>query len=175
MAVSLLTTSLLAKADPYLVELVVFSQPDAQLVPSAPLEQDWEAQSIKLDDTARSDVRSIDPVRYQLTDDVQKLESHGYQVKLHQAWIQPADTNLSVAVHQGASLETDVPLYPTQGLVSLEEEPLTAHVTLWLNHITSHLDEPVSERLQTTRRLRLNETQYLDHKSMGALIRISRP
>lgn len=64
-------------------------------------------------------------------------------------------------------------LYPVQGLVSLDTDPLSARVTLWLNHATAA--EPVSERLQTTRRLRLDETHYLDHRSLGALIRISQP
>lgn len=177
LAATLFATSLLVQAEEYVVELLVFSQPGAQLMPAANPGHDWAERAVALDETVRSDVRSLDSSRHQLENDARKLENNGYQIKLHRAWTQPADEFLSVAVHQGESLAayTEDPLYPVQGLVSLDREPLTAKVTLWLNHTGPSMAEPVSERLQTTRRLRLGETHYLDHRSLGALIRVSRP
>lgn len=172
---ALLATSLIAQAEQYLVELLVFSQPGAQLVPASAPGDDWSDKAVVLEETARSDIRAIDPLRHQLEGDARKLESNGYQIKLHQAWLQPADAQLNVAVRQGHTLAATQgeQLYPAQGLISLSDNPLSAKVTLWLNHATAA--EPVSERLQVSRRLRLDETHYLDHRSLGALIRVSRP
>lgn len=175
LATALLTGSLLAEAQEYLVELLVFSQPGAQLTPAAGPGTDWDERATALDDTVRGDIRSIDPTRHRLDSDARKLESNGYEIRFHRAWTQPAHPHLSVAVREGQPM-TDAGgdlLYPVQGLVSLDTDPLSARVTLWLNHATAA--EPVSERLQTTRRLRLDETHYLDHRSLGALIRISQP
>lgn len=175
LAAVLLSSSLLAQAQEYLVELVVFSQPGAQLLPAALPGHDWADRATELDETVRGDVRSIDPGRHQLDGDARKLQNNGYQIRMHRAWTQPADGYLSVAVKDGENLAAinEDPLYPVQGLVTLDGDPLTARVTLWLNHATGAA--PVSERLQTTRRLRLDETHYLDHRSLGALIRVSRP
>lgn len=175
LAAALLSSSLLTHAEEYLVELVVFSQPGAQLMPAAAPGHDWADGANDLDETARGDVRSIDASRHQLDNEVRKLQNNGYQIKLHRAWTQPVDGYLSVAVKQGESLAAanEDALYPVQGLVSLDSDPLTAKVTLWLNHATGAA--PVSERLQTARRLRPGETHYLDHRSLGALIRVSRP
>ncbi|GGI94908.1 CsiV family protein [Halopseudomonas pertucinogena] len=175
MAALLLCTGLHAYAQDYLVELVVFGQPGAQLVPAALPGADWADRAVLLDEGFNDEVRALAPHRHQLEAEARKLESSGYQIKLHRAWQQPADSHLSVAVHQGQSLATadGQLLYPAQALVSLSDTPLTARVTLWLYHATAA--EPVSERLQVTRSLRLDQTHYLDHRSLGALIRVTRP
>ncbi|SDS39023.1 Peptidoglycan-binding protein, CsiV [Halopseudomonas litoralis] len=176
MTLTLLACSALAQAQ-YLVEVLVFSQPGAQIVPGASPEYSWDQQAVSLDDTTRSDVRSIDRTRYRLDSQASKLESKGYTIRLHRAWTQPTESGLTVALHQGNSLtgSNADPLYPVQGLISLDGEPLTAKVTFWLNHASEAMAEPISERLQSTRRLRVNEVHYLDHNSMGLLIHISQP
>lgn len=176
LAMALLSFSALAQAQ-YLVEVVVFSQPGASIVPGAPPEHDWDQRAVSLEDTTRTDVRYIDESRYSLDSQVEKLTAQGYQIKLHRAWTQPAEAGISVAVRDGSNLTEAAgeSLYPVQGLVTLHDEPLTAAVSFWLNQAGGNMAEPVSERLHMTRRLRLNEVHYLDHKSMGMLIRISRP
>lgn len=175
-ALTLLSCSAMAQAQ-YLVEVVVFSQPGAQIVPGASPEHDWDWQAISLDATTRSDVRNIDRTRYSLDSQVSKLEAKGYTIRLHRAWTQPAESGLRVALHEGDKLAAPNgdSLYPVQGVVSLDGDPLTANVTFWLNHAGESMAEPISERLHSTRRLRVNEVHYLDHKSMGLLVRISQP
>src|SRR5690606_21640824 len=51
LATALLTGSLLAEAQEYLVELLVFSQPGAQLTPAAGPGMDWDERATALDDT----------------------------------------------------------------------------------------------------------------------------
>lgn len=171
----LLCASLPAKAQEYMIELVVFGQPGAQLVPAALPDPDWADRAVLLDGGFNDQVRAVDSHRHQLEAEARKLESSGYQIKLHRAWQQPADSHLSVALHEGPALVTadGQQLYPAQALVSLSDTPLAARVTLWLNHPTAA--DPVSERLHVTRNLRLDQTHYLDHRSLGALIRVTRP
>lgn len=175
-ALIMLTCSTLAQAQ-YLVEVLVFSQPGAQIVPGASPEYDWDQQAVSLGETTRSDVRSIDRTRYRLDNQADKLNAKGYTIRLHRAWTQPAESGLTIALHEGSNMASpnENALYPVQGLISLDGEPLTAKVTFWLNHASEAMAEPISERLQSTRRLRVNEIHYLDHKSMGLLIHISQP
>lgn len=176
LALAVLAFSALAKAD-HIVEVVVFSQPGAPVVAGVPPDHDWDRNAVSLHDTARRDVRSIDKSRYTLDSQAEKLANNGYEIKLHQAWIQPADKGMTVAVHDdnNISIINNALLYSAQGLVTLKDEPLIAAVSFWLNMANTDQGELVSERLHMTRRLRLNEVHYLDHKSMGMLIRISRP
>lgn len=155
----------------YQVEVVIFSQPSAQLTPGTPPSYAWADQATLLSETARSDVRSLDSSRHRLSSDASKLSSQGYKVVLHQAWTQSDDSNLVVAIHEGQEMGG---IYPVQALVRLgRERLLEVDVTAWINNQTQN-GEMVSERLKQIRRLRLDETHYLDHQSMGMLIRISR-
>lgn len=155
----------------YQVEVVIFSQPSAQLTPGTPPSYDWADQATLLSETARSDVRQLDSSRHRLSSDAGKLSSQGYKVVLHQAWTQPDDGHLVVAVHEGQDMDG---VYPVQALVRLDRKRLLeVDVTAWLNSQTQN-QEIVSERIKQIRRLRLDETHYLDHQSMGMLIRVSR-
>ncbi|HDZ57555.1 MAG TPA: hypothetical protein ENI17_03890 [Pseudomonas xinjiangensis] len=154
----------------YIVEVVLFSQPGAQIVGARSPEPNWADQAVLLDSTARSDVRRIDASRHQLSDQARQLSGRGYQIVMHKAWTQPADDGLTVAVRE----ESQNGRNAAQGLVSLSQTAaMEADVSFWINHLTSAETEPVSELLRQTRRLRLGETHYLDHQSMGLLIKVS--
>lgn len=176
MTLALLAFSTVTRAE-HIVEVVVFSQPGAPVVAGAPPDHDWDRNAVSLQDTTRQDVRRIDKSRYTLDSQAEKLAANGYDIKLHQAWIQPADAGMTVAVHSDTNIPTinQGLTYPVQGLVTIKDEPLTAAVSFWLNKVNGDQGELISERLHMTRRLRLNEIHYLDHKSMGMLIQISRP
>lgn len=169
-ALLLAGSSLFAQAqETYIVEVVLFSQPGAQIVAGPTPDPEWDADAASLDSTTRSEIRPIDRSRYSLDEKAAQLTRQGYKVSMHKAWTQPANGS-TVAVHEG---EGDW-IYSAQGLVSLSQErPLETEVTFWINHATAGA-EPVSERLQQRRRLRLEETHYLDHQSMGMLIRVMR-
>jgi len=170
------TFALAQSADEYLVEVVFFGQPSSPIVAGTPPDLDWADSAIKLDETARSDVRTIDPTRFQLDQDARKLEQKGYQIYLHQAWSQPLDNNLDVALSKG---QADNGIYPVQGLVNLSQDKLLEiAVSFWRNRSASEVQMSgaslVSENLHQRRALRLNETHYLDHQSLGMLVRVSR-
>ncbi|MFO7706479.1 MAG: CsiV family protein [Halopseudomonas sp.] len=155
----------------YQVEVVIFAQPSAQLTPGTVPSYGWADQATRLSETTRSNIRSLDSSRFQLSSDAGKLSSKGYKVVLHQAWTQPDDSDLVIAVHEGQEMDG---VYPVQALVSLgREQMVEVDVTAWINNQTQDR-ELVSERIKQTRRLRLDETHYLDHQSMGMLVRISR-
>ncbi|MBQ0744794.1 MAG: hypothetical protein KBT85_16000 [Pseudomonas sp.] len=155
----------------YQVEVVIFSQPSAQLTPGTAPSYDWADQATDLTVTTRSDVRNLDSSRLELSSDAGKLSAQGYKVVLHKAWTQPDDSSLAVAVHEGQEMGG---IYPVQALVSLgQERLLEVDITAWINNQTQN-GEIVSERIKQIRRLRLDETHYLDHQSMGMLVRISR-
>ncbi|MBA6418759.1 CsiV family protein [Pseudomonas sp. 5Ae-yellow] len=170
------TMTMAQSAGEYLVEVVFFGQPSASLVMGTPPDLDWADNAVKLDETARSDVQSIDPTRFRLSQEARKLEQNGYQIYLHQAWTQPLDNDLDVALSKG---EADNGIYPIQGLVNLSKDNLMEiAVSFWHNRKASDLQMSgasiVSENLHQRRPLRLNETHYLDHQSLGMLVRVSR-
>ncbi len=181
LSVALLSTlacvSLSASAEDYLVEVVFFGQPSAPLVQGTPPDLDWAAETVDLEGTARTDVRTIDQTRYRLSNQARKLEQSGYQIYLHQAWTQPLDNDLIVALHRG---NADNGIYPIQGLVNLRQENLTElKVAFWRNRSAAELqlqsETPlISEFLHQTRALRPGEVHYLDHQSLGMLVTISR-
>ena len=156
----------------YIVELVIFSNPSAQLGAAEVPSIDWADSATQLSTTARGDVQRIDSSRYRLTGDVSKLQAQNYQVLLHQAWVQPDDPDMTIAVNDGALMGE---VYPAQALIRLgRERLLEAHVTAWVTRQIGDAGQLVSDRLHQIRRLRLNETHYLDHQNMGVLITISR-
>jgi hypothetical protein len=155
----------------YIVEIVFFSQPGGQLVAAHSPDPDWTAGAVELESTARTDVRPIDTSRHRLEEQAAQLGRQGYRVHLHRAWTQPAGADSGVAVEAPA---VDG-IVPVQGLVRLaQEQPLEVEVNFWRNHASAGDQRIVSEQLQQRRRLRLDETHYLDHQSLGMLIRVSR-
>lgn len=163
----------LASAQEYIIEVVLFTQPNSRIVPGPAPELDWKAEAAELDSTTRSNVRPVDESRHRLANEARKLSSQGSKILFHRAWTQPAGT--PVAVTKGDDL-TGFDLYPVQGVVSLDRgNTLEADVAFWVNHKAASMDsEPVSERLKQSRRLRPEEIHYLDHQSLGLLIIVSR-
>ena len=156
-------------AESVIVELAVFSQPSARLLPSQPAELGWDDAAVALHETANPEVRSIAPARYELSDEMQRLTQQGYTLQLHTAWTQPLGMSTPVAVTEGDNAGTA----RTQALVSLEQDnSLKAQIAFWLNHVAAD-GSLVSERLAQSRNIRLGETHYFDHPSLGALLRVS--
>ncbi|UAW96988.1 hypothetical protein KEM63_09065 [Halopseudomonas nanhaiensis] len=161
-----------------IVEVALFSQPSARLLPAESADLDWADSAIVLSETANSQVRSIDVTRRQLGDEMDRLARQGYRLHLHTAWTQPLGLGNPIAVSDDdATSSPDAgvdPLPRVQGLVSVKQnQGLEADVSFWLNQGTAD-GRLVTEKLRQTRRLRLDETHYLDHPSLGVLIRVWR-
>lgn len=163
-------------AGTYQVETIVFAQPSAPISGNRAPDYTWADDAVMLEDTARSDVRKLDVTQHRMDREADKLTANGYQILMHQAWIQPADSNLKVAVHQGATLGEH---YPIEAVVGLQrgEESMALGVKAWRHTGARSQDGQantiVSEKLHQSRRLRLNEVHYLDHQSMGMLVRVT--
>lgn len=158
------------------VEVAFFSQPSSRLLPAEPTDPDWADQALVLSETANSQVRQIDPTRHELSDEVNRLTQQGYRLHLHKAWTQPLGLGNAVAIAGGdtPAAAMSEQLQRVQGLVMLDQSRgLEANVAFWLNH-TAADGSVVSEKLSQTRKLRLDETHYLDHPSLGILIRVWR-
>jgi hypothetical protein len=149
----------------YQVELILFRQSaDALLASQAPAE-DWASGAPRLD---AASLRS--PA---LQDAAAKLSpAQGYQVLLHQAWQQPLQAQMNrVSLVAG---EGHFDQFPAQGVIGLSlGETLQLEADLWANQFDDSGLLLASERLRQSRLLKAGELTYLDHGSLGALIRVS--
>ena len=99
------------------------------------------------------------------------LAREGYPVLLHQAWQQAAD-DPPRAVRFAAGTPCDRHA-PVEGLLSLRQERhLELELHTWVNRCDADGFLVASERLQHKRRLIPGQLTYLDHPSLGALIRV---
>lgn len=178
LSLTILATAAQAQmADTYQVEAIVFAQPSAPIGGNRTPDIQWSDDAVMLDETARSDVRRLDDTQLRLDREANKLRAQGYQILMHSAWVQPADRSMKVAVHGGESLGDH---YPVEAVVGLQrgQEAMQVDVKAWRHTAVGAPGEAtsriVSEQLNQTRRLRPDETHYLDHQGMGMLVRITR-
>ncbi len=149
----------------YQVEVIFFRQagdviPSSQLAP-----EDWALGSQTLaDESMRSTA---------LKDQAAKLiPDNGYKVLLHQAWEQEISANpLKVALTAG---NQSFGHYPIEGILTLSEDPsINLAVNLWINQINAEGILTGSEQLKQTTRLQAGKLTYIDHGSLGLLVRVS--
>lgn len=178
LCLSLLTGMAQAQsAENVVVEVALFSQPSARLLAAEPADLDWADSALVLTETANSQVREIDTTRHQLTDEMDRLARQGYRLHLHKAWTQPLGLGNPIAVSsddEAASTPGADALPRVQGLVAVKrDQGLEADVSFWLNQGAAD-GSLVTEKLRQTRKVRLDETHYLDHPSLGVMIRVWR-
>ncbi|MCC6077220.1 CsiV family protein [Pseudomonas sp. GCM10022188] len=149
----------------YQVELIVFRQAQQTLDASQPAPEDWAANAAAI---PAQNERS--PA---LTDTAGKLESaQGYQVLLHKAWQQGVGTS-PAPVRFSAGKQRDGH-FPVEGVLDLSQErQLELALTTWINQFNGDGFLAASERLQVKRRLVPGQLTYLDHPTLGALIRVT--
>lgn len=149
----------------YQVELLVFRQAGAEAV-TAPrvAPDDWAANALPIAGSERATA---------LNNEAAKLSSsNGYQVLLHKAWSQTIGSNASrVSVNSG---ESHFNHHPVEGTLSFSQERFTdLDIELWINHFSADGLLDSSEHMKVNQRLKDNSLTFLDHGSLGALIRIS--
>lgn len=156
----------------YQVEVVLFSQSGSALYSATP-DYRWADDAVWADRDNHADVRPVSDTLLRLNSQADRLRQNGSTILLHKAWVQPADSNLLVAAADGEPLDE---VYPVQALVRLQRDRfIELDATFWRNHINrENRNLAASERLRDQRRLRLDEVHYLDHQSIGALVRVSR-
>ncbi|SDU18266.1 Peptidoglycan-binding protein, CsiV [Pseudomonas pohangensis] len=155
----------LAMAGPYQVEVLFFRQageviPASQLAP-----EDWAMGSQPV--TAESQRSTA------LNDAAAKLiPANGYKVLLHQAWAQElGPAPVKVALTAGNQMFGH---YPIEGVLTLSENPsIDLEANLWINQIDAEGVLTGSEQLKQSTRLLPGKLTYIDHGSLGLLVRVS--
>ena len=149
----------------YQVELIVFRQADKAVHASQPAPEDWAGKA-----AAIPAERERSPA---LTDTAAKLEgSQGYRVLLHKAWQQGVGTS-PTPLRFATGKESDGH-FPVEGVLDLTQgRQLELNLQTWVNQFNGDGFLTSSERLQIQRRLIPGQLTYLDHPSLGALIRVS--
>ena len=104
-----------------------------------------------------------------------KLAQQGdYQVILQRSWKQTLSSQpLRVTLHEGkAQLGGH---YPVQGTLTLRQsdDQVQAQAHFWVSQFASNGLLQNSQQLQQQARLRVGRLHYLDHTSLGLLVRIS--
>lgn len=148
----------------YQVELVVFRQAGEPVPAPRVAPDDWAGTALPIAGHERPTA---------LHNEAAKLTpGNGYQVLLHKAWGQSIGTQPSkAAVSSG---EQQLGHYPVQGTLSFSQERFTdVDIELWINHFSRDGLLDSSEHLKVNQRLQDNSLTYIDHGSLGALIRIS--
>ncbi|MES2818468.1 MAG: CsiV family protein [Pseudomonadota bacterium] len=149
----------------YQVELILFRQGGEPVSAGHLAPDDWAANAQPL---AADSLRSTS-----LDGEAAKLSpGNGYQVLLHQAWQQrldvaPSRTALSSGQEQFGH-------FPVEGTLSLQQARFTeVQADLWINQFDADGLLTGSERLKHSSRLNNGELTFLDHGSLGLLIKIS--
>lgn len=148
----------------YQVEMILFRQAGEPIPSSQPAPDDWANGSPSIEGSERSTA---------LNGEAAKLDpSKGYQVLLHKAWSQ----NLS-AVPSAVSVTTgneQLGHFPVEGTLTLSvDRSIDARADFWINQFDADGLLSGSERFRQAAHLKNGELTYLDHSSLGILIRVS--
>lgn len=162
----LLINSSAAVAGVYQIELILFRQPAEAIPASLPAPDDWNALAQTIDDSDR---------RATLLDlQAEKLQAAGFEILTHQAWQQSIeDSPAQVAITEGQVQQSH---YPIQGTLTLTQSRfIDTKARFWVNLFDEEGAVRQSQLLQQEARLRNGELTYMDHPSLGLLIRIGQP
>jgi hypothetical protein len=148
----------------YNVEMILFRQGSQPVMTSQPAPDDWAAGARTLNSQA-----STNPT---LTDEAATLKaSQNYQILLHQAWQQNVGGAPStVAI---SSEDESFGHHKVEGTLSLKQVRFVdLDADFWVNQFDANGQLSGSERLKQSIRIKNNELTYLDHDSLGVLLRI---
>ncbi|PAU66396.1 hypothetical protein BZL41_01965 [Pseudomonas sp. PIC25] len=149
----------------YQVELILFRQAGETIPSSQPAPEDWAAGAQRLG--AGSERATA------LNNEAAKLTpANGYQVLLHQAWQQMLGATPSkIIVSTG---QEQFGHFPVEGTLSMNQNRLVdLEAEFWVNQFDADGVLVGSEYMKQGSRLKNGELTYLDHGSLGLLIRVS--
>lgn len=147
------------------VEMILFRQASTPLLASQPAPDDWagDAQPLASDSlrttTLNSEAAKLSP-------------ANGYEVLLHQAWQQSVGPNpVKVALSNG---QEQLGQFPAEGTLSIQRESFVdIHADFWVNQFDADGIVTASERIKQSSRLKNGQVTYLDHGSLGILIKVT--
>ena len=146
------------------VELIIFRQ-SSQTIPASQVAPDnWANGATPV---TREMLRST-----QLDHFIKKLTpANGYQVLLHKAWLQTSNgTSVQVAVSEGTESFAH---YPVEGTISMElERTSQVQMDFWINQFNPDATLLSSERFKQSALVANDQVTFIDHGTLGALIRI---
>jgi hypothetical protein len=149
----------------YQVELILFRQASTPLLSSQPVPDDWASDAqLPASGSERSTA---------LNNEAAKLTpANGYEVLLHQAWQQSAGpTPVKIALSNG---QEQLGQFPAQGTLSLKLESFVdVTADFWANQFDADGMVTASEHIKQSSRLKNGQATYLDHGSLGILIKVS--
>ena len=161
---TLLAPSVFAAGN-YQIELILFRQAGAPIPASQPVPDDWAGDA---QPPASGSERGT-----ALNAEAAKLvAANGYEVVLHQAWVQPVGpTPVNIALSSG---QLQLGHYPAEGTLSLSfVDYLNVNADFWVNQFDADGLVTASERIKHSSRLKNGQLTYLDHGSLGLLIKVS--
>lgn len=146
------------------VELIIFRQSSETIPASQVAPDNWANGATPV---TREMLRST-----QLDHFVKKLTpANGYQVLLHKAWLQTSNgTSVQVAVSEGTESFAH---YPVEGTISMElERTSQVQMDFWINQFNPDATLLSSERFKQSALVANDQVTFIDHGTLGALIRI---
>jgi len=162
---SVLGTSLAWADSLYQVEVIVFRQAGEPIPAARPVPDDWAQGALPVDATQERATS--------LNGEAAKLNpSSGYQVLLHKAWSQTLGSAASSAAISTGNEQFGH--FPVEGTLRLSRARfIDVEADLWVNQFDASGLVNGSERIKQSSRLKSGELTYLDHGSLGLLIRVS--
>lgn len=149
----------------YQVEVIFFRQAGEPIPASQPAPDDWAVGSQTLPaDSLRGTALNAEAAKL--------VPANGYQVLLHQAWAQTLSTApQKIALSAGSQRFGH---YPIEGTLTLRHERSTElDADLWVNQFAEDGLLTGSERLKQSSRAQDGELTFIDHGSLGLLVRVS--
>ena len=148
----------------YQVELIVFRQAEKPVNASQPAPENWAGSA--------RDIAAESERGPALGGETEKLAGKGYQVLLHKAWQQSVGS-APAPLRFGAGQERDGH-QPVEGTLDLVQgRQLELNLQAWANRFNPDGFLASSEHLQAQRNLLPGQLTYLDHPSLGVLIRVT--
>lgn len=160
---TLLSTQALAN-ETQLVELVVFRQGSDSLPASRVAPDSWANGATSISAEMQRSTH-LGHLTEKLTAD------KGYQVLLHSAWLQNSrDDSARIAVTEGIQHFNH---YPVEGTLNFTlDRTSTVLLDLWINQFNADKTLHSSEHFKQKALVPNNQVTFVDHGTLGALIRI---
>ncbi len=146
------------------MEVIVFRQSAEQLPAARPAPDDWAQGAMPIGPEQERATA--------LNDEASRLTpGKGYQVLLHKAWAQAIDAvPTSVALSTG---DEQFGHFPVEGTLTLQQDGLIDFsANLWVNRFDESGLLDSSELIKHSVRLQNGELTFLDHSSLGLMVRV---